>query len=410
MKRDHMRILFVTPYIPSLIRVRPYNILRALVERGHDVTLLTLQPPGDQGESLADLRSWGLTVHVVPHPRNQTLINGLRALPSRLPLQAAYSRSPQFARKAAEILGQHKFDVVHLEHLRGAVLAGALGDLPIVFDSVDSISLLFGKVLQDAPTLKSRLMAGIDLERTRRFEGQLTQYFRQVAVTSEADRQALIGFGCDKRRITVVPNGVDLGYFSPLNSERDPLRLVFTGKMSYHANVAAVEDLVRKIMPLVWKEQPDAKLQIVGKDPSPAVLELGKIPNVSVIGFVPDMRPYLAQAAIAISTVRYGVGIQNKVLEAMAMETPVVCSAQANSALKTINGQDILVGDTPQMLAQHILDLLGSADKRIQVGQQGRHYVETHHTWDSAAATLETLYQAAIDSHVGHEQVVVPVM
>ncbi|MCB9453840.1 MAG: glycosyltransferase [Anaerolineaceae bacterium] len=394
-----MRILFVTPYIPSLIRVRPYNILRALVNRGHEVTLLSLQPPGDAGESLPELREWCQAVHVVPHARSQTLINGLLALPTGLPLQAAYSRSPGFGRFAGEILQKESFDIVHLEHLRGAVLADSLDGLPVVYDSVDSISLLFGKVLQDAPNLKSRLMAIVDLERTRKYEGQLTRRFRQVTVTSEADRQALVGFGCDNRRVTVVPNGVDLNYFQPQDSERDPLRLVFTGKMSYHANIAAVEDLTYHIMPLVWQKQPDAELYIVGKDPSPAVLEMGQNPNVKVIGSVPDMRPYIAQAAIALSTVRYGVGIQNKVLEAMAMATPVVCSTQANSALKTVNGEDILVGETYEEIAQHILMLLESPEKRATIGQQGRRYVETHHTWDSAAATLEDLYQKAITNH-----------
>ncbi|MBZ0287216.1 MAG: glycosyltransferase, partial [Anaerolineae bacterium] len=351
-----MRLLFVTPYIPSLIRVRPYNILRALVERGNKVTLLALQPPGDQGEALGDLRQICEAVYVVPHSKSQTIINGLLALPSDFPVQAAYSRSPAFVQAARAVLGRTTFDAGHIEHLRGAVLAESLGNLPIVFDSVDSISLLFGKVLQDAPSLKSQLMATLDLGRTKRFEGRLTQRFKEVAVTSEADRQALVELGSDGAHITVVPNGVDLDYFKPQTAQRDPLRLVFTGKMSYHANIAAVEDLVLKIMPQVWAKQPDAHLYIVGKDPAPAVIAFGENSKVTVTGSVPDMRPYLAEAAAAISTVRYGVGIQNKVLEAMAMGTPVVCSTQANSALRTINGEDILVGDSPEAIASHILD------------------------------------------------------
>jgi glycosyltransferase involved in cell wall biosynthesis len=238
-------------------------------------------------------------------------------------------------------------------------------------------------------------MALLDLERTRRFEGQLTRQFNQVTVTSEADRNALIELGSDGPCITVIPNGVDLEYFQPQAQERDLLRLVFTGKMSYHANIAAVEDLVLKIMPQVWVQQPDARLYIVGKDPAPAVQALGTTHGVIVTGSVPDLRPYLAQAAVAVSTVRYGVGIQNKVLEAMAMGTPVVCSAQANSALKTQNGENILVGDTPEAIAQHILDLLASAEKRAAIGQAGRQYVEQYHSWNSAAARLEALYEAA---------------
>ncbi len=390
-----MRLLFVSPYLPSLIRVRPYNFLKALVNRGNAVTLMALQPPGDEGEALPELRRLCEAVHVIPHSKTQTLMNAARALPTRYPIQAAYSRSSGFARAAQEVLARGRFDAAHIEHLRGAVLAESLSGLPTVYDSVDSISLLFGKVLQDAPSLKSRLIAMLDLERTRRFEGTLTQRFNQVTVTSEADRNALIELGSDGRRITTIPNGVDLDYFHPQPLERDPLRLVFTGKMSYHANVAAVEDLVQKIMPLVWAQQPDVRLYIVGKDPTPAVQALGHTKGVIVTGSVPDLRPHLAQAAVAVSTVRYGVGIQNKVLEAMAMQTPVVCSAQASSALKTQNGRDLLVGDTPEAIARHILELLASADLRQAVGLAGRQYVENCHSWDSAAARLEALYTAA---------------
>ncbi len=390
-----MKILFVTPYIPSLVRVRPYNILRALVERGHQVTLAALQPPGDEGESLDSLRSWCTAVHVIPHNRSRTLINGLMALPGILPVQMAYSRSPEFDHLAQNLIARQSYDVAHVEHLRGAVLAQSLAGLPIVFDSVDSISLLFEKVLKDAPSLKSRMMATLDLKRTKYFEGSLTRRFVEVAVTSEVDRQALIALGSGENCITVIPNGVDLNYFQPQNIKRDPLRLVFTGKMSYHANIAAIEDLVEKILPLVWKEQPSAHLEIVGKDPAPVIQMLGQSPNITVTGYVPDMRPYLAQAALAVSTVRYGVGIQNKVLEAMSMGTPVVCSTQASSALRATHGRDLLVGDTPEQIAKHILDLLKSPEKREAVGQAGRQYVEQHQTWDSAAALFETLYHKA---------------
>ncbi len=388
-----MRILFVAPYIPSHIRVRPYNFLHVLTERGHEVTLVILQPPGEPDGSLAELRQWCRAVHVIPHSRNQIMRNGVQGLFSSLPLQAAYSRSPHFAHFMTELLMHEPFDVAHVEHLRGAVLADALGDLPVVFDSVDSIALLFEKVLKNAPTPKSRLMATLDLARTRRFEGGLTKRFPAVIVTSAADRQALIDLGSTAERITVVPNGVDLDYFQPMNAERDPLRLVFTGKMSYHANIAAAQDLVEKIMPLVWHKQPDAHLQIVGKDPSPVIRLLGEHPNITVTGFVPDMRPYLAQAAVAVSTVRYGVGIQNKVLEAMAMATPVVCSPQACSALSTQPGRDLLVGETPEAIAQHILDLLSGPEKQAALGAAGRHYVEQHQTWTHAAELLEATYE-----------------
>jgi polysaccharide biosynthesis protein PslH len=400
-----MRILFIAPYIPSRVRVRPYNFIKTLVERGHSVTLAALQPPGDGAEDLATLQQWCEAVHIVPHRKLQTLLNAVVALPSAFPIQAAYSRSAAFNGLIRDLVQRNAFDAVHVEHLRGAVLADALRGTPTVYDSVDSISLLFSKVLQDAPSLKSRAMAMLDLGRTRRFEGRLTQRFAQVTVTSAADRQALIELGSTPERITVVPNGVDLEYFCPQTTDRHPLRLVFTGKMSYHANIAAVDDLVAQVMPLVWAQQPNAELYIVGKDPAASVEMLAADPRIIVTGTVPDLRPYLASAALAVSTVRYGVGIQNKVLEAMAMATPVVCSSQASSALNTQSGQDILVGDNPQAIADHILALLADAAYRDVIGANGRAYVEAHQSWHAAAAQLETLYTRAqqpttADSHL----------
>lgn len=389
-----MRLLFVVPYIPSLVRVRPYNLVRALAERGHRLTLMALQPPGEPDDSLGQLREWCERVEVIPHLRQQTLANAALALPTGLPIQAAYSRSPAFNQALRRLLASERFDAAHVEHLRGAVLAEGLGTLPVVFDSVDSIALLFGKVLADAPTLKSRLMAQLDLARTRRFEGGLTRRFPYVTITSENDRQMLVELGCDPERVVVVPNGVDLVYFAPQAVERKPKRLVFTGKMSYHANIAAAEDLVHQVMPLVWAREPDAELTIVGKDPAPAVTALAG-PKVTVTGSVPDMRPYMAEAAMAISTLRYAVGIQNKVLEAMAMQTPVVCSAAANVSPHTRPGVDLLVGETPEQIARHVLDLLASAEQREQIGLAGRRYVEQYHSWGSSAAALEHLYQAA---------------
>jgi glycosyltransferase involved in cell wall biosynthesis len=115
------------------------------------------------------------------------------------------------------------------------------------------------------------------------------------------------------------------------------------------------------------------------------------------------LRPYLAQAAVAVSTVRYGVGIQNKVLEAMAMGTPVVCSTQASSSLRVQHGQDVFIGDTPELIAQHILELLESPEKRKAIGEAGRRYVEAHQSWESSVSLLEGVYAKTLQGR--HELV-----
>lgn len=391
-----MRILFVCPYIPSHIRVRSFNFLRVLSEFGHEVTLVALQPPGESAESLPEIHTWCKAVHVIPLSRQQTLVNGVRGLLGSLPIQAAYSQSDEFNHFIRELLAKETFDVAHIEHLRGVVLTDALGKLPMVFDSVDSIALLLEKTLAEGPNLKSRMMAQLDLGRTRHFEGQLTQRFPYVAVCSELDRKRLIELGNDAERLVYVPSCVDTAYYHPMNVERDPLVLTFTGKMSYHANIAAATDLVQHIMPLVWAQEPNARLQIVGKDPPPAIEALAEDPRIIVTGFVPDLRPYLAQSAAAISFVRYGVGLTTKVIQSMAMGTPVVATPFAVSTLNTEHGKDVLVGKDYTELAEHIVSLIRSADLRTRIGEAGRRYVEQFQTWEGAVKRLETMYANAI--------------
>ncbi|MDH7487867.1 MAG: glycosyltransferase, partial [Anaerolineae bacterium] len=186
--------------------------------------------------------------------------------------------------------------------------------------------------------ITSRMLTAFELGRTRRYESWLPSQFDHTLVTSRIDRDALlalVGNGAERvRKISVLPNGVDLGYFVPDESlPRENDTLVVSGKMSYHANVTMVLDLVDKIMPHIWAVKPEVKLWIVGKDPTPEIKSLNQKNGITVTGTVDDIRPYLQRATLAVTPISYGVGIQNKVLEAMACGTPVVSTPQAVSTL-----------------------------------------------------------------------------
>ncbi|MBI1279133.1 MAG: glycosyltransferase [Anaerolineaceae bacterium] len=393
-----MRILFICPYVPSLIRVRSFNFIRTMHKRGHEVTLIVLTPPNEPDSTLGKLREWCKEVYTVPHSRSQVLMNGVRGLFSSLPLQASYSYSPAFAAKVQEVLARNTFDVAHIEHIRGYLLADGLEkQLPVVFDAVDSITLLFEKTVKEAPSLKSKLMAQLDLGRTRHFEGQvMTQHFTHTAICSELDKAACVKLGASANRIYYVPSCVDVEYFQPQTVERDPLQLIFTGKLSYHANIAAVTDLVEQIMPLVWKQEPNARLQIVGKDPPDSILAYGEqFPNVEVHGFVPDLRPYIAKANVAVCYVRYGVGLTTKTVESMAMGSAVVATPHAVSTLKVQHGCEVMIGDTQQAIADHIVTLIRNPEQARALGVAARKYVETYQTWDRSVSILEDMYAEA---------------
>jgi len=392
-----MRILFVTPYIPSAIRVRPYQLIRALAGEGHSVHLVALQPPEDQWASIDALRGICIRVDVFPMSRARTLWNGLTALPGRLPLQAAYSHHPGLEHHLRDLAHPAAFDVLHVEHLRGAVLARRITTLARVFDSVDSITLLFEQAARRAPGLSQRMMAIADLRRTRRFEARAPREFDRTIITSPRDRDEFIGLAgpAAERTVAVIPNGVDTSYFRPGGLPSVPATVLFSGKMSYHANAAAALFLAREVMPAVWGICPDARLVIAGKGPPREVLVLSSDPRVVVTGYVEDMRPWFAQATVAAAPVLYGAGIQNKVLEAMASGVPVVTTPCAAGSLQAEVGRDFLVGDGGDALAREVVRILLDSELRAYLAANGRRYVEQHHDWGEVAKRLTEVYEEA---------------
>jgi len=151
--------------------------------------------------------------------------------------------------------------------------------------------------------------------------------------------------------------------------------------------------LVHEIMPNIWKKKPDVKLWIVGKDPPREILTLEKNPLIKVTGMVTDIADYLRRATIAIAPLRYGAGIQNKILEAMACGTSVVTNTSAIGSLSVKEGRELLIANDPMGFADAITSLLDDDVKREEIGMAGRRYVETHHNWMNIASQLEAVYR-----------------
>ncbi len=397
-----MNILYVTPYVPSQIRTRPYNLIRALGRLGHEVTVLTVADLED-APALAHLRALGFPVEAVVVPRWRSLLNCLRALPTREPLQAVYSYHPALAHSLRRYLRTAAFDVVHIEHLRAARLVHAVTGVPKVYDAVDCISLLFEQTAQTGPHWRARLLARLDLARSRRYEGWLLSQYDQAVISSERDREALLNLAqrywpqARPAPVTVVTNGVDLDYFQPQPEvARDRRTVVFTGKMSYHANVAGALYFAQEVLPLIWAQDPAVRFQIVGKDPPEALRRLAHDPRIEVTGTVPDLRPYLAQAGVAVCPVRYAAGVQFKILEALALETPVVCTPAAAAGLATAATGAVVVAAEPSAFAQAVLRLLQEPERAARLGRAGYEYVVAQHSWETAARRLIEVYTRAV--------------
>lgn len=416
-----MKILFVVAYAPNPVRVRPFQFIRSLLARNNQVTVATLWTSPAEQADIARLQEMGAEVIATRIERSRTARNLARAWMQGVSLQSCWSWEPSLHAQICAALQQDAFDAIHVEHLRGSRYALALqafvasdkarGNPPVVWDSVDSISALFAQAQRLSPSLKTRLMTALDFNRTKRDEGMLAASFPRVVVTSEDDAETLAALAdtlgksqgaAARNALRVIPNGVDTDAFAFGASEaRAPLRLVFSGKMSYHANAATARYLVEEIMPLVWQQQPNASLWLVGKDPGKEMQAWARRypQKVVVTGAVPDMGAVLGTAAIALAPLVYGAGIQNKVLEAMACGTPVVASPRAVAALQIQPGVELEVADDAQAFAAATLRLLGNADRRAEMARAGRAYVEAHHSWDAVTAQLETAYREATTAH-----------
>lgn len=401
-----MKIAYIVPYVPNLIRTRSYNFITQLGSLGHEVVVFTLGATRQDLMDAQTLKGKCRDVQYRAQPVWRSFLNSAAAIPSSRPLQSVYSWQSNLAHQIYQRVSRKEFDIVHVEHLRGSrygdFLKSKFPAMPVVWDSVDCISHLFKQAASQSHSFFGKFITRFELPRTKKAEGNLICKFNHVLITSPIDRNALLELapkGKDPSHISVVPNGVDFEYFHPnFEIQRDVETIVFSGKMSYHANISMAKYLVAEIMPRIWKTRPAARLYIVGKDPSSEIKALEKNPLITVTGTVDDIRPFLWRAMVSVVPLLYGAGIQNKILEAMATGTPVVTTPGALSALQTRPGKELLVGTDSDEFSQAVIRLLEDQNLQQKIGDAGLSYIRTHHNWASTAARVVEIYEQALHS------------
>ena len=270
-----LRILYVLPYVPSPVRVRPYELIRALARAGHYVTVAALADDFASAESLAELRRVCRAVHVVPHPKRQGMAQAALALFTPTPLWAAFCYSPAMHTRLRDLIATEPFDVAHVEHLRAAHFAPALAPLPLVFDAVDCVTALQKQLLAASGSPVSRLLAWEEWHKLRAYEPKVCRVFARITITSAHDAADLRGLDPALPPITVIPNGVDSAYFAPDPSVApEPDMLIFSGKMSYAPNDDAARFLLTQILPPLRRLRPGVRVIVGGSKPSAALKRL----------------------------------------------------------------------------------------------------------------------------------------
>ncbi len=396
-----MRIYFLAHRIPHPPdkgeKIRAYHQLRHLT-RSHEVTLATHVESAKDLAGVEALERWCARVDWAP--RSTGLRMKLRlgtALLSGEPLSFAAFRTDALRRKVRAGLQRDKPDIVFCY---GAAMAPyVMHDTSArrAIDFVDADSAKWSAMATSGPLPLRKLYA----EEARRVAGaevEILSEFDQAIVACEGERDDL-GRGEEARArsstpLVVLGNGVDLGYFHPEQpgalpiAEREPI-LVFTGVMDYAPNVEGMVRFVREVWPRVQVALPRAQLVIVGRNPTRSVRRLAITPGVSVTGGVPDVRPYMSQAAAAVVPLHLSRGVQNKLLEAAAMGLPAVASSRVAGGTNLEPGRDLIVADDPERCAESVLRLLNDRSFAAELGARARHAVEERHRWDPILERFE---------------------
>lgn len=383
------------PYPPHTgDKIRAYHIARHLGRR-HRLTLAFLvDNPGDLA-GVQPLRQMVGQVEFARLWKPWSLLKGLTGLAAGASLSLPYFSSRRLRGRLARRLDHEGFDLVYASSTPMAQYARALG-LPVIMDFVDVDS---DKWTQYARFSRPPLSWLYQTEgrRLRICEADIARWASLCLLATPAEEALLKSFA-PWARTAVVPNGIDLDYFRPIEPERHPAALIFTGAMDYLPNIDAVRHFCADILPLVRREVSDACFYIVGLNPPPEVRSLAGTPGVVVTGAVPDVRPYYARAAVCVAPLRMGRGVQNKVLQAMAMGLPVVTSSVGRRGLEAEPGEHLYVADEPAAFAAGVVHLLTTPAAQQAMGRRGRAFVEAHHAWGASGARLDALLESEMSA------------
>lgn len=366
-----MRILFLThrlPYAPNRgDRVRAYHLLHEMAHWA-EVDLVSLVHDPDEASHIRDLRNVTTSITTAPVPKIFNAVRAALALPTRKPTTHTMLQAPGLGRAIESLVAGRRPDLVFVYCTGVAPLASlpSLKPIPFVLDMVDVDSAKWAALAKTAAPPLSWVYAR-EARLLRTFEREVTLHAAATFVVTAKEQHTLTAIA-PGAPIHVIPNGVDASQFRrPESDETSALSVVFCGVMNYEPNVAGVIWMAREVWPLVRRQVASAEFKIVGSDPTAAVRALAApAAGIEVTGQVPDVRPYLWNAAVGVAPLLTARGIQNKVLEALAAGLPVVVTPVVQEGLPSeVLGAVESAGDAPAFAAAIVkLLMLTPRDRR----------------------------------------------
>ena len=383
-----MRILFLTSRFPFPLekgdKLRAYHQIKQF-SRKHEIILAAVSDTRVEPAHLEALKPFCRKIVVYQIGRGRILWNLVRTIFTGLPFQVGYFYSKSFHRRLLRLAGEEKPTHLYCQLVRMAGYAGGGPKSMIrILDYMDAFSTGYER-LSGRHLFFRRLLARIEARRLMRYEKAVFDRFDHHVIISDQDRKLIPH--PENERILVSPNGVDPGYFDYPAAEKR-YDLVFAGNMSYPPNVESARFLALSVLPRLERSGRNVSLVIAGAAPAPEVQRL-RSDRVTVTGWVDDMREVTAAARICAAPMFISIGLQNKIIQAMAMQLPCVVSTMANNAIGAVPGEQILLADTPEEYERQITFLLDHADKARAIGAAGQAFVRNTFDWKAILEELE---------------------
>ncbi len=366
------------------------NFAREFAKRGHTVDLIAYANQTSDAEEQHHYQAHFRHINLITEPPRTAWDYAQRILvPSRrFPTQANDSWSPEMWRTIEQHLADNQYDVVHVfGGIQVYEFYHLLKQHPNVITPYESYSLYLKRVIQKQGGVMNRLNQRI----AQQFEQWMFTPYQRVVVLAQPDKDELLATQ-PHLNVEVIPNGIELDRFPFADTQRDPATLLFVGNYDYAPNVDAGEQLIHHIFPQVQHQIPTAKLQLVGNAPPIQWQQLNN-PSIEVTGRVESVYPYLAKGTVFVCPLRFGAGLKNKVLEAMAVGIPIVATPLSVDGIDVKPDISAVVSDNDQ-LAEATITLLKDYKQQIQLAHNARQTIEQHYTWTSAAQKYENLYQS----------------